>query len=75
MAARNGPLDVVNELLRAGARVKFNPDEFATAIQFAAETDQLPIVQALLKAGAPVTQHAISRAIKRALQTGKLAGL
>jgi ankyrin repeat protein len=72
MAARNGHLDVVNALLKAGARVKFNPDEFATAIQYAAETDRLSIVQALLKAGAVVTQHAVSRAIKRALRTGNL---
>jgi ankyrin repeat protein len=72
MAARNGHLGGVNELLKAGARVKFSPDEFATAIQYAAETDRLPIVQALLKAGAAVTQHAVSRAIKRALRTGNL---
>ena len=72
MAARNGHLDVVNELLKAGARVKFSPDEFTTAIQYAAETDQLAIVQALLKAGATVTQHALSRAIKRALRSGNI---
>jgi ankyrin repeat protein len=72
MAARNGHIDVVKELLKEGARVKFSSDEFATAIQFAAETDRLPIVQALLKAGAAVTQHALSRAIKRALRTGNL---
>jgi ankyrin repeat protein len=72
MASRNGHLDVANELLKAGARVKFSPDEFPTAIQYAAETDQLAIVQALLKAGATVTQHALSRAIKRALRSGKI---
>ena len=70
VACHRGHTGMVKELLKAGAKVKFDREEFGTAIQYAVEKGRLEIVRTLLQAGATLTRPAVSRAVRWAMLKG-----